>query len=142
MKKLLSLILFITPLFLSAQTDSTKTAADSAAEDTAIAQYSEVLPEYPGGQDAMAKFISKKLKYPKKARKNGIEGRVLVQFVIEKDGTTSSHVVLKDIGYGCGEEVIRVIKKMPEWKPGTQKGEAVRVRLVLPVTFKITEEED
>ncbi|HYG15811.1 MAG TPA: energy transducer TonB [Bacteroidia bacterium] len=140
MKKLLSLILFITPLFLSAQTDSTKMAADSAAEDTAIAQYSEVLPEYPGGQEAMAKFISKKLKYPKKARKDGIEGKVIVQFVIERDGTTSNHTIVRDIGYGCGEEVVRIIKKMPKWKPGMQKGEAVRVKMVLPVNFKITDE--
>lgn len=142
MKKLLLLILFITPLFLSAQVDSTE-VADKAARDTADAlMMAEEPPAYPGGDSAMAKFIGKKLNYPKKAWKNGIEGRVIVKFVVEKDGSTSNHTIVKDIGYGCGEEVVRVIKKMPKWKPGKQKGKTVLVWVALPVNFKIPVKED
>lgn len=95
----------------------------------------EEMPEFPGGEAAMFKFISKKIKYPKKARKNNIQGRVTVQFVIDEEGNVTEAKVLKGIGYGCDEEALRVVNSMPKWTPGTQKGDEVRVRFVIPIRF-------
>lgn len=97
----------------------------------------EVMPEFPGGQGAMNAFIGRNLKYPEQAVEEGIEGTVFVTFVVEKDGKISGARVLRGIGGGCSEEALRVVKSMPNWTPGTQRGQAVRVQYNLPIRFKL-----
>ena len=97
----------------------------------------ENAPEFPGGSDSLYAYIARNIKYPETAKKEKIEGRVFVTFVIEKDGQVSSAKILRDIGGGCGEEAIRVVKNMPKWKPGTQRGNPVRFQFNLPVSFML-----
>ncbi len=94
-------------------------------------------PEFPGGVDSLKAFIERNLVYPQLAKDNKIEGKVFVTFVVEKDGSISGVKVLRDIGYGCGAEAIRVVMKMPKWKPGKQRGKPVRVQYNLPIVFKL-----
>lgn len=95
----------------------------------------EEMPEYPGGVQEMMNFLANNLTYPEKARREKIQGRVFVNFVVEKDGAVSNVDVLRGIGAGCDEEAIRVVELMPNWKPGEQNGEPVRVSFNLPVKF-------
>ncbi|MCG8477346.1 MAG: energy transducer TonB [Cytophagales bacterium] len=83
------------------------------------------------------KFVKKKLKYPAQARRMGIQGRVILQFVVDEQGSISDINVLKGIGAGCDEEAIRVMKLSPKWKPGKQRGRPVKVRMVMPIVFKL-----
>ncbi len=90
-----------------------------------------------GGYEAFYQYVRQELKYPSQARRMGVEGKVYVQFVIERDGSLSEVKVLKGIGAGCDEEASRVISKSPSWQPGKQRGRPVRQRMVLPMTFKL-----
>lgn len=94
-------------------------------------------PQYPGGMDALRTFLSKSLNYPRSAASAGISGRVFVSFVVNTDGSLTDIHVLKGIGFGCDEEAIRVIQKMPNWRPGKQSGRAVRVKYNLPIVFTL-----
>ena len=94
-------------------------------------------PEFPGGMDSLKAFIERSLIYPQAARDNKIEGKVYVTFTVEADGSISNVKVLRDIGGGCGEEAVRVVKMMPKWKPGKQRGKPVRTQFNLPVEFKL-----
>ena len=94
-------------------------------------------PEFPGGLDALSKFIADNIKYPQLAKENNITGRVFVSFVVEKDGRVGQVKILRDIGGGCGNEAVRVVKMMPKWKPGKQRGKAVRTQFNLPVNFDL-----
>lgn len=94
-------------------------------------------PEFPGGMEALYKYLGQNIKYPQLARDNGITGKVYVTFVVEKDGSIANPKVLRDIGGGCGQEAIRVVKSMPKWTPGKQRGKAVRVQFNLPVNFSL-----
>ena len=102
----------------------------------------EVAPEYPGGYNAMFDFISKNVKYPESAKNQGLEGRVFVQFVVEKDGSLSSFQVLRGVSDDIDAEAIRVLKMMPKWKPGMNEGNPVRVQYVLPFKFQLTGNEN
>ena len=82
-------------------------------------------------------FIGTNIRYPKYAQDHGISGRVLVRFVVETDGSITNVEVLQGIGGGCDEEAVRVVKSMPKWKPGKQRGKAVRVQFNLPVRFSL-----
>jgi len=95
-------------------------------------------PTPPGGMSAFYKFVGKSMKYPNQARRMGIEGRVFVQFVVDKDGTLTEIKAVKGIGAGCDEEAVRVLKSAPKWKPGKQRGRPVKVRMILPITFKLS----
>lgn len=97
----------------------------------------EVQPGPVGGMKAFYEFVAKNLKYPSKARRMGIEGRVFVEFVVEKDGSLTDIKVAKGIGGGCDEEAIKVISEAPNWEPGKQRGRAVRVRMIMPIMFKL-----
>jgi protein TonB len=99
----------------------------------------EQMPKFPGGDAEMYKYLSKNVKYPRQASQNNIEGTVYVQFVISSEGGISEVRVLKGIGYGCDEEAIRVVSKMPSWNPGKQAGRAVPVRFTLPIKFKLNQ---
>ena len=93
--------------------------------------------EFPGGFEAMAKFLAKNVKYPAQARRMGIEGSVFVSFVIDREGNISDPQVIKGISAECDKEAVRVVKLMPPWKPGKQNGKAVKCRFVLPIKFKL-----
>lgn len=97
----------------------------------------EQMPEFAGGMKGIGEFLSKNLKYPKPASNAGIEGKVIVEFVVNKDGRVQDVKTLKGIGFGCDEEATRVIKLLPSWTPGKQNGRAVNVKFVLPVTFQL-----
>jgi protein TonB len=97
----------------------------------------EESPSFPGGDEKLYEFLQKNMKYPQMARESGIQGIVYVTFVVEPDGSISNVRVLRDIGGGCGEESIRVVKAMPRWTPGKQRGKAVRVLFNLPVKFTL-----
>lgn len=142
MKKLIALLLFIAPLFAKAQidtfdTDITPAPSKLNISDTGIFSFVEEMPEFPGGQSAMYSFLSKNLVYPKKAIENDISGKVYVQFVVRKDGALDSIKISRGLGYGCDEEVIRVLKLMPKWKPGKSNGKPVATRFTLPVAFTL-----
>lgn len=94
-------------------------------------------PEFIGGHIEFTKYLRKNLKYPERASRMGIEGRVFVTALIEKDGMISNVELLKGIGGGCDEEALRVIKSMPTWNPGKQRGKPVRVRVTMPITFAL-----
>ncbi len=106
-------------------------------EEAEIFAIVEQMPEFPGGQDAMIKFLGENIKYPEEARKQGISGRVFVTFVVEADGEITNIELLRGIGSGCDEEAMRVISIMPKWKPGYQRGVPVRVRFNLPIKFTL-----
>ena len=106
-------------------------------EEAQIFTVVEKDPEFPGGMDALYKYLAQNIKYPTIARENGITGRVYVTFVVERDGSIANPRVLRDIGGGCGAEAIRVVKSMPKWNPGKQSGKAVRVQFNLPVNFNL-----
>jgi TonB family protein len=97
----------------------------------------EVFPQFPGGMNGLMNFLATNIRYPSRAIRKGIQGRVLINFIIEKDGSISSARVLKGIGGGCDEEALRVINAMPDWKPGTIDGKPVRVAYNLPVKFTL-----
>ena len=97
----------------------------------------EVMPEFPGGMTAMMEFIMKTMKYPKEAEKQQLQGRTLVCFIVEADGSVSNLDVMQSSHPILDKEALRVVGLMPKWKPGRQKGKAVRVSYVLPVTFAL-----
>ena len=98
----------------------------------------ESMPEFPGGQQALFKYLSENVKYPVIAQENGIQGRVICQFVVNRDGSIVDVEVVRSGGdASLDKEAVRVIKSMPKWKPGKQRGKAVRVKYTLPVNFKL-----
>ena len=99
----------------------------------------DVLPEFPGGYAALTKYLSSNLVYPNKAKETGIQGRVMVKFVVEEDGRTSHIEIIQSVGGGCDEEVIRLIEQMPKWKPGKSKGKPIRCWFMLPIKFSLRE---
>ena len=98
----------------------------------------ETMPEFPGGQQALFKYLSENVKYPVIAQENGIQGRVICQFVVNKDGSIVEVEVVRSGGdASLDKEAVRVIKSMPKWKPGKQRGKAVRVKYTVPVNFRL-----
>ncbi|GAB2558348.1 energy transducer TonB [Spirosoma aerophilum] len=97
----------------------------------------EQQPEYPGGMEALRNFLGKNLNYPRQAASAGVAGRVYVSFVVNTDGSLTDLQVVKGIGFGCDEEAVRVMRKMPNWRPGKQAGRAVRVKYNLPISFTL-----
>lgn len=94
-------------------------------------------PTFPGGDEARIRFLTNNIKYPQMARENSIQGTVYVTFVVERDGSVTDVRVLRGIGGGCDEEAIRVIKAMPKWNPGKQRGKPVRVQFNMPIKFTL-----
>jgi TonB family protein len=94
-------------------------------------------PVFPGGDEALFEHLGNNIKYPEEARKNKIEGRVIVKFVVMKDGSIADAKVVRGIGAGCDEEALRVIRTMPKWTPGIHNGNAVNVTYTLPLSFKL-----
>jgi protein TonB len=114
---------------------SIEEAPEPVAEE--IFTFVEEYPEFLGGEKALYEYIKNNVNYSELAIKTNIEGTVYVEFVVEKDGSISDVKVLRGIGGGCDEEAVRVVKSMPKWKPGKQRGQPVRVYYTLPIDFKI-----
>lgn len=111
-------------IFLNAQNNNSSEVID----------YVDSPPEFTGDFQL---FIKNNLKYPKKAKSLGIEGKVFIEFIVEKNGTLNDFKILKNIGYGCGEEALRVLKMSPKWEPEIQKGKTIRTKMTIPISFKI-----
>lgn len=107
-------------------------------DDDAVFVVVEKMPEFPGGTQAMFRFISDNLKYPVIAQENGIQGRVICEFVINKDGSIADLKVVRSAGDpSLDKEAIRLVKLMPKWKPGKQRDKVVRVKYTVPINFKL-----
>ena len=106
-------------------------------EETKVFDVVEQMPSFPGGDAELMKYLSTHIKYPVVAEENGIQGRVIATFVVERDGSISDVKVIKSVDPSLDKEAIRVLKSMPKWIPGKQNGSAVRVKYTVPVTFKL-----
>lgn len=131
-----SLIILSVVLLLSCK-KNTEDLKDQSVKEDEIFNFVEQMPEFPDGPTAMTKFINDNIRYPEEARLQKIEGTVVVQFVVTKEGKITKATVVRGIGYGCDEEAVRVIQSMPDWKPGKHNNKAVYVNFTLPVKFKL-----
>jgi protein TonB len=125
------------------EADSTKTANTEENEEDIEYFYQEIMPEFPGGMKELMKFIQENIRYPKSAAKKGIEGRVICQFTIKKDGSIDhkSIIVIRGLHKSLDKEAVRIIKKMPKWKPGEDfNGQAIDCKYTIPVKFKLNKE--
>lgn len=125
-----ALMMFV--LLFSFMTSTAQTKKNNMVFDVV-----EVMPQYPGGQIAMLKYIMENIKYPEQAMKEGIQGRVTVRFIVEKDGSISDVKPVLSVHPLLNKEAVRVVKSMPKWSPGKHNGKPVRVRFNLPVMFKL-----
>jgi TonB family protein len=96
-----------------------------------------VPPEFPGGVNNLAAYLTKNIDYPAKSKREGIEGRVLLNFIVEKDGSVSNVKVIESVSKELDAEAVRVVRKMPKWKPGMEDGEIVRIGFILPIKFRL-----
>lgn len=106
-------------------------------EEQTIFEVVENMPEFPGGQAALMQFLSKNIKYPTIAQENGTQGRVIIQFVVNKDGSVVDPVVVRSVDPYLDKEALRVVGTMPKWKAGMQRGKPVRVKYTVPVMFRL-----
>lgn len=106
-------------------------------EEPETVVFSEVMPEYPGGEDALNEFLKSNMKYPKSALNNDKEGRVIVGFTVNSQGKIQDVHIKRGLGYGCDEEAQRVIQLMPKWTPGSNNGKRVNVQYELPIEFEL-----
>jgi TonB family protein len=106
-------------------------------EKEIIYTHIEQMPEFRGNKTALVKYLLKNTNYPEEAKAKGIQGKVIVKFIVDKKGKIKNPKVVRGIGHGCDEEAIRVISKMPDWKPGMEKGKPVSTYFNLPVLFKL-----
>lgn len=121
----------------SVVTDSGTVYTTKARFGSSVYTFVEKMPEYPGGVDALMNYLSKNIKYPKAARKNNIQGKVFLKFVVSADGSINNVTIIRGIGGGCEEEAVRVVENMPRWFPGYANGEAVDVWYTLPIVFTL-----
>ena len=106
-------------------------------EETKVFDVVEQMPSFPGGPSALMQFLSSNIKYPVVAEENGVQGRVVCTFVVERDGSITDVRVIKSVDPSLDKEAVRVVKSMPKWIPGKQNGSAVRVKYTVPVTFRL-----
>ncbi len=135
MKKLFVLALVIAASVLTVFAQSNKENQTKPGEE--IYNIVDAMPEFPGGVEAMNKWLSQNIKYPADAQEKKIEGRVICQFVVSSTGKIKDVTVIKSVEKSLDNEAIRVISAMPDWKPGTQKGKTVAVKYLLPIKFKL-----
>ena len=133
MKKLILMLLVAECCLMTANAQKTVVSqTDQKVFDTV-----EQMPEYPGGMQAMIEFLQTNMKYPEDAAKQKVEGRVMVQFVVETDGSVTDVHVAKQVFPSLDAEAIRVVQAMPKWTPGKEKGRVVRVKYNLPIVFRM-----
>ena len=128
----LKVALMMLVLLFSFMTSTAQTKKNNMVFDVV-----EVMPQFPGGQIAMLKYIMENIKYPEQAMKEGIQGRVAVRFIVEKDGSISDVKPILSVHPLLNKEAVRVVESMPKWTPGKQNGKPVRVRFNVPVMFKL-----
>jgi len=142
---LLAFFLFTNYSFAQEQEENIvlKTAKDTTQvnDSNDVFVFVENAPSFPGGDEARLNYLINNIHYPEAAKKQNIQGTVFITFVIEKDGRITNVKVLRGIGGGCDAEAIRVIKSMPTWKPGTQKGKAIRCQYNMPIRFILAGDE-
>jgi TonB family protein len=97
----------------------------------------EEMPEFPGGEQALRQFIANSVAYPEMAKKNGVQGKVYVTFTVAKDGSVQNATIARGVDPSLDTEALRVVKNLPKWKPGKQKGEVVNVNYTVPINFKL-----
>ena len=117
----------------------TESKMPSTLDGTPVFDTVEVMPEFPGGMQALMKYLAMNIKYPVKAQEAGTQGRVIVQFIVNKEGAVTDPTVARSVESSLDQEAIRIVKAMPAWTPGLQKGEPVNVKFTLPVMFKLTD---
>ncbi|WP_212128278.1 energy transducer TonB, partial [Bacteroides pyogenes] len=110
---------------------------ETEPEEQTIFEVVENMPEFPGGQAALMQYLAKNIKYPTIAQENGTQGRVIVQFVVNRDGSIVDAKVVRPVDPYLDKEALRVINSMPKWKPGMQRGKPVRVKYTVPVMFRL-----
>lgn len=116
---------------------SLEVATPLPPEDDKVYQVVEVMPEFPGGQNELLKYLARNIKYPEESVKNKEEGRVSLTFIVNKDGSISDVKVVRNATPALDAEAIRIVKSMPNWTPGKEKGKDVRVAYTVPVTFRL-----
>ncbi len=126
MKRILLCLMMATLMTLSSEAQTDK-----------VYDRVEVMPEFPGGMQGLFEYMQNNVNYPKEAKNQKIEGRVIVSFIVEKDGSISEVHPLTAVHPLLDKEAMRLVNEMPRWKPGTEKGKAVRVSFALPVSFKL-----
>ena len=114
-----------------------KIEADSIQKNNNIYEAVEQMPDFPGGESEMMKFIRENIQYPASAKEYGIQGRVILRFVVTETGTIENITVLRSLDPACDKEAIRLLKSMPKWIPGKQNDEIVSVYYTLPIAFKL-----
>lgn len=120
-------------------TDASNRYSTNLSDPNTVYQVTEHMPEFPGGDDKLLDFIKKNIRYPKEAIQNNIQGRVICEFIVEKDGTLSNIKIVKSLSPECDKEAIRIINTMPKWEPGRMRNLRVRTSYVIPVMFRLTE---
>ena len=133
MKKLILMLLMAGCCLMTANAQKTVVSQTNQKVFDTVEQ----MPEYPGGMQAMIEFLQTNMKYPEDAAKQKVEGRVMVQFVVETDGSVSDVHVAKQVFPSLDAEAIRVVQAMPKWMPGKDKGKVVRVKYNLPIVFRM-----
>jgi TonB family protein len=124
-----------------AATRANKETATTQMQDEGVFVIYETQPEFPGGMAELMKYIQKNIQYPSICKEKRLQGRVIVQFVVNTDSTINDVQVIKPVNPYFDKEAIRLVKSMPKWKPGEQYGKPVQVRFTLPVTFRLPKEE-
>ena len=119
-------------------TDDVPIVVEEPEQEEQIFQVVEERPQFPGGDAELMKYLQKNIKYPTICQEQGIQGRVIVQFVVNTDGSIVDPQVIKPVNPHLDKEALRVISTMPKWSPGKQRGKAVRVRFTVPVTFRLS----
>lgn len=130
-------IVFKIPGKEAPETEGNNETATDKVDANGVHMVCEEMPEFPGGMMECMKFLSKNVKYPAEAHEKGIEGRVIVQFIVEKDGSITNAKVVRGIHPSLDAEALRITNAMPKWKPGKQKGEVVSVKFTIPISFKL-----
>lgn len=133
MKRIIMMAIAACMMTLGAQAQVQK--GNTAPQD--VFDVVEEMPVFPGGMQGMIKFLSENISYPKDAQEKKISGRVIISFVIDKDGSVGEVQTVKPLYPSLDEEAIRIVKSMPNWTPGKQKGQAVRVKYSLPISFSL-----
>lgn len=131
MKKIFLTVIMALIAVLTTSAQTSKTSKEK------VYDVADVMPEYPGGVSEMMKFLRDNIKYPAEAEKRKEQGTVVVQFVVGKDGSLNDFNIVRHATPTLDNAAIEVIKSMPKWKPGTVKGKTVRVKYVLPVTYRL-----
>ena len=119
------------------QNTATTNGLDEDATDTKLFQIVQQLPEYPGGMSALIEFLTKNLQYPSSSVRDSIQGKVVVEFIINKDGTVSDMKIVRHLNKECDREALRVLGMIKKWKPGIERNKPVNVKLVVPIEFKL-----